>query len=259
MSELEYGPVYVFGGRHKGRILYYDDDHTSKTAICYVGHPLSFCGNYDVPVRFLREPTIDDLLKRREELWRLLSDIAIEQMWDIEPRELNAIWAERSLVDDTLHYRRMFGELGQLEGKSVFLCHSSVDKGMVRMVHDDLMHLGVNCWLDENKIKVGDSIVATVSDGLASSQTMIVFLSPESVGSMWTRKEWQSFLARQLSGNAIKILLHCWKTVTSLQFYRILSMQTLEMDIMMDLSKFITRSSEPHSHSIVPGGFEVTS
>src|SRR5208282_4248218 len=70
MAELEYGPVYVFGGRHKGRILYYDDDYTSKTAICYIVHPLSFCGTFDVPLRFLREPTIDDLMKRREELWR---------------------------------------------------------------------------------------------------------------------------------------------------------------------------------------------
>jgi hypothetical protein len=206
MSELDYGPVYVFRGRHKGRVLYYDDDHTPKTAICYVGHPLSFCGTHDVPVRFLRESTIDDLLKRREQLWRQLTDLAMARTWNIDPSELHALWAEKSLVDGALYDRRMFGELGQLEGKTVFLCHSSVDKGMVRMVHDDLMHLGVNCWLDENKIKVGDSIVSTISDGLVSSQTMIVFLSPESLKSMWMHKEWQSFLARQLSKHKIKIL-----------------------------------------------------
>ena len=77
---------------------------------------------------------------------------------------------------------------------------------MVRMVHDDLMHLGVNCWLDENNIKVGDSIISKISDGLKSSQTMILFVSKKSVVSMWTRKEWQSFLARQLSENNLKIL-----------------------------------------------------
>jgi hypothetical protein len=74
------------------------------------------------------------------------------------------------------------------------------------MVNDDLKNLGMNCWLDENKIKVGDSIVSTVSDGLASSQTMILFLSRKSVKSIWTCKEWQSFLARHLSGNTLKIL-----------------------------------------------------
>jgi hypothetical protein len=206
MSELEYGPVYVLGGRLKGRVLYYDDDETSKTAICYIGHPLSFCGTYDVPIRFLREPTIDELMKRREELWRTLTDQAIHHRWDIDARDLHALWAEKSLVDETLFERRMFGVFGKLDGKSIFLCHSSVDKGMVRMLHDDLKNLDVNCWLDENKIKVGDSIVSKISDGLKSSQTMIVFLSQKSVASMWTKKEWQSFLSRQLSGETLKIL-----------------------------------------------------
>ena len=82
MTDLDYGPVLVTAGRQKGPVLYYDDDFTDKTAICYIGHPLSFAGNIDVLFRFLREPTIDDLLKRREELWRILSDIAIKKRWD---------------------------------------------------------------------------------------------------------------------------------------------------------------------------------
>jgi hypothetical protein len=164
-------------------------------------------GSYDVPLRFLREPTIDDLLKRREELWRQLTDIAMENNWDVDPSDLYALWAEKSLVDETIFGRRMFGELGKLDGSGeVFLCHSAIDKGKVRMVHDDLKHLGVSCWLDENKIRVGESIVSKISDGLASSQTMILFLSVNSVKSIWTRKEWQSFLARQLSGGSLRIL-----------------------------------------------------
>jgi hypothetical protein len=207
MSELEYGPVYVFGGRHKGRVLYYDDDYTSKTAICYIGHPLSFCGNVDVPIRLLREPTIDDLLKRKEELWRALNQIAINKEWDLfHPQDIHGLWAERSLVDDIINERRMFGVFGQLEGQTVFLCHSSVDKGWVRMVHDDLKHLGVNCWLDENKIKVGDSIVSKISEGLKTSKTLLLFLSKKSIESQWTKKEWQSFLSRQLSSEELTIL-----------------------------------------------------
>jgi hypothetical protein len=115
MSELDYGPVFVLHGRHKGRILYYDDDDTSKTTVCYAGHPLSFCGYYLVPLRFLREPTVDDLLKRREEIWRKLSDLAIDGVWDIDPSDLHVLWAEKSLVDETLNERRMFGEFGQLK------------------------------------------------------------------------------------------------------------------------------------------------
>jgi hypothetical protein len=43
-NELEYGAVFVFQGRHKGRVLYYDDDGAPRTAICYVGHPIDFVG-----------------------------------------------------------------------------------------------------------------------------------------------------------------------------------------------------------------------
>ena len=155
----------------------------------------------------MREPTIGDLLKRQESIVELLAHIALAGKWNIEPQALHALWAEKSLIDDALFERRMFGEFGQLDGaKEVFLCHASVDKGWVRMVHDDLVHVGVKCWLDENKIKVGDSIVSKISSGLTSSQTMIAFLSKRAVESMWARKEWQSFLARQLSGSDIRIL-----------------------------------------------------
>lgn len=62
LEELDYGLVYVVKGRHKGRILYYDDDDTPKTAICYAGHPLDFVSTFGIPKKCLRVTTIDDLL-----------------------------------------------------------------------------------------------------------------------------------------------------------------------------------------------------
>lgn len=207
MDEIDYGAVYIISGRHRGRVLYYDDDETSKTAICYVGHPVDFCGAFDIPKRFLRVPTIDELLKRRGELWRTLTDIAVHKKWDsVDPDEIHALWAEKSLIMGEITDRQLTGALDNIEGLSVFLCHSSKDKGVVRMIHDDLKARKVNCWLDENKIKVGDSIVAKISEGLKSSATMLLFLSPDSVNSLWTKKEWQAFLSRQLSGHKLKIL-----------------------------------------------------
>jgi hypothetical protein len=147
------------------------------------------------------------LLKRREELWRKLTDYAVDHKWEVSPSDVHALWAEKMLVSETLFERRMFGELGKLDGENeVFLCHSSADKGWVRMVHDDLTNLGVRCWLDENKIRVGESIVAKIDEALGSSKTMIAFLSKRSVQSMWAKKEWQSFLSRQLSGGELRIL-----------------------------------------------------
>ena len=86
MAKLSYGPVFVSAGPLKGRILYYDDDATLRTAICYAGHPIDFVGTYDVQKRYLRDPTIDELLNRREAIHRMLNEIAIDDDWDsMEP------------------------------------------------------------------------------------------------------------------------------------------------------------------------------
>lgn len=125
----------------------------------------------------------------------------------ISASDVHALWAEKMLISETLFERRMFGELGKLSLENeVFLCHSSADKGRVRIIHDELKSLGVSCWLDENKIKVGDSIVSKIDEALGSSKTMIAFLSKRAVESMWAKREWQSFLSRQLSGGDLKIL-----------------------------------------------------
>jgi hypothetical protein len=209
MNDLEYGPVCVFRGRYKGRIFYYDDDFTAKTAICHAGHPLDFVGTYYIPFRFLREPTINDLIERRGEIEQTLTTAAIKRKENelLETWQIHSLWSEKSMIENVLFERRMYGELEPLtDDRAVFLCHSSSDKGTVRMVNDDLKKLGLNPWLDENVIKVGDSIVGKISAGLDTSSVMIVFLSPGSVESVWAKKEWQAFLARQLAGNKVKVL-----------------------------------------------------
>lgn len=209
MSDLDYGPVFVFRGRHKGRVLYYDDDFTERTAICYAGHPMDFVGTYDIPRRFLREPTVNDLVERSNRIHQLLSFAAIDrkEKETLKTWQIHSLWSERSMIENVLFERRMFGELEPLSNnQAVFLCHCSNDKGLVRMVNDDLKHLGLDPWLDENVIKVGDSIVDEISRGLNTSTVMIVFLSPAAVKSLWAKKEWQAFLSRQLSGNQVKVL-----------------------------------------------------
>jgi hypothetical protein len=58
----------------------------------------------------------------------------------------------------------------------------------------------------KNKIKVGQSIVSKIDEALGASKTMIAFLSKRAVQSMWAKKEWQSFLSRQLSQGELRIL-----------------------------------------------------
>ena len=187
--------------------MYYDDMEFRRTAVCYPGSPVYCRGYYHVPYRFLREPTIEELLSRSEEIGRLLMKFAFDDDFDPEAEDIHDLWLEKNLILGELQERRMAGEVAQIIGeKTVFLCHSSADKGFVRMVNDDLRRLGASTWIDENNIKVGDSIVERIADGLKSSQFLAIFLSPESVKSKWALREWQSFIARQLSGDSLTVL-----------------------------------------------------
>jgi hypothetical protein len=194
--DLSYGAVYVEKGRFRGRVMYYDDMEFRKTAVCYTGVPIYCRGYYHVPYRYLREPTIEELLDRNEKIGRSLMKFAIDDESDIEAEDIHDLWLEKELILGELQERRMAGEVEQIIGeKTVFLCHSSADKGFVRMVNDDLRRLGATTWLDENNIKVGESIVEKISDGLKSSQFLAIFLSPDSVKSKWALREWQSFIS----------------------------------------------------------------
>lgn len=208
MEELDYGLVFIVKGRHKGRILYYDDDYTPKTTICYAGHPLDFVGTFDIPKRFLRVTTIDDLLSRSENIGKLLRTIAIDKEWDIANAwQVHSLWSEKSMIINEITDRRLSAEYGKVEKDVIaFLGHSSHDKGNVRMIYDDLLHLGVKVLMDEVQIKVGDSIVEKISEGLKSSKFLLLVLSEHSVKSVWTKREWNSFLAHQLSTTDVRIL-----------------------------------------------------
>lgn len=69
--------------------------------------------------------------------------------------------------------------------KQVFISHSSKDKPFVRKLATDIEKLKISVWLDEKKIKPGDSIPTAIGKGLKDSDFVIVVLSHNSTGSNW--------------------------------------------------------------------------
>ena len=88
----------------------------------------------------------------------------------------------------------------------VFLSHSSLDDGIVKTIAEELGRRRIEVWYDDWEIKVGDSIVERVFDGLGASDTLIVVLSPNSVRSRWVREELNTMMMRKLSEHGIRIL-----------------------------------------------------
>jgi len=189
-KDLEYGPVLILKGPHKGRIGYYDDGDIK--AIVYFGSIFFAQEWHEIPYSYLREANTEDLLNRSEAIYRELgfqsgSNKTMEEKYDL--------LLERHYVDGMLaeNYINVRFETEQaLKGVRVFLSHSSKDKWFVRRIATDLKRAGVIPWVDEWQIHAGESIPQKVSDGIKHSDSVIVVLSENAIGSKWVEREWQT-------------------------------------------------------------------
>src|ERR1700681_4713336 len=69
-----------------------------------------------------------------------------------------------------------------MQGTS-FISYSRVDQLFARRLYEDLKSAGVDVWLDQNDIKLGELWDKSVEAALKESTAVIVILSPESVAS----------------------------------------------------------------------------
>lgn len=80
----------------------------------------------------------------------------------------------------------------------VFISHSSLDKDAVaRPLAHALQKRGLQVWLDEEQLKVGDSIRRGIDDALRGSRFGVVVLSPAYLSSEWGQKELDTFFAKE--------------------------------------------------------------
>jgi hypothetical protein len=90
--------------------------------------------------------------------------------------------------------------------KVAFLSHSSKDKAFIRQLAADLTAHGVSVWLDEQRIRVGDSIPEQVAQGLADSDYFVVAISGNSVQSEWVKKELNNALVHEVERRQVHVL-----------------------------------------------------
>lgn len=88
---------------------------------------------------------------------------------------------------------------------SLFISYRTHDRTSAERLAAALRDAGHDVWLDVWRIDVGDSIVARIGEGLDGSAYLVLCYSSSGL-SDWMNREWQSTLARQLSGRSVKIL-----------------------------------------------------
>jgi len=91
-------------------------------------------------------------------------------------------------------------------GKRTFLCHASEDRQFSRRLAEELVLRGIPVWYDEWSLRVGDSLVARINQGIGESKYMGVVLSKHSVDKPWCVKEMNAALQIQLSDQGVTIL-----------------------------------------------------
>ncbi|WP_449466257.1 toll/interleukin-1 receptor domain-containing protein [Stenotrophomonas humi] len=219
-DELEYGPVFVSDGEHKGRIGYYDNDETIFTAeelkadidddvegtpgvIIYFGSPGITRDFYLMPATAIRAVTTQDLMERRETLSRSCYLGGMRGHGRKYVRDLQELhYVDTTLIDRMIDARYRT----HTKGRNVFISHSSLDKTFARWISTDLKAAGHSPWLDEWKIKVGESIPEKIGLGLAEADFVLVVLSDNSTQSKWVEREWQTKYWAEVQSGKIKVL-----------------------------------------------------
>lgn len=178
-----------------------------------------------VSVNFNRlEPYFLSLLEHLK--WRT-SDLSIDESFGISDhpaaKAIRAVEYQHSGVAHPIgehHIRAMLRPLMELieqlellaqavrakRLRSVFLCHSKNDKEFARRLAADLTRAGARVWLDEAEIKVGDSLVKKIGDGLMEMEFVGIVLSPDSVASEWVQRELATALKLEIDERCVKAL-----------------------------------------------------
>jgi hypothetical protein len=94
----------------------------------------------------------------------------------------------------------------------VFISHASEDKEQVaRPLTDLLRGSGAIVWLDENELRLGDSLRSKIDQGLAESRFGVVILSPSFFVKNWPQREIDGLVA--LDSPERKVILPVWHSI----------------------------------------------
>lgn len=89
---------------------------------------------------------------------------------------------------------------------SIFLAHSHKDKTFVNELASDLRRSGYYVWTDDAEIKIGDSLIQKIREGIDRVAYVGVVLSIDSINSEWVKKELDIAMNQEIEGRRVKVL-----------------------------------------------------
>jgi formylglycine-generating enzyme required for sulfatase activity len=77
---------------------------------------------------------------------------------------------------------------------------------MVRRLAEDLRRAGLDVWLDENEIRVGEWVTKKIEQGLDTTRYLALWLTRRSVESGWVDAEWRSRFHDEIRDDSVVVL-----------------------------------------------------
>lgn len=156
----------------------------------------------------------EKISKKKVELTKKQTELQKERnkvYQDMSKKQENILAEQRNFVSQT----KQMGEQVEIAVKEYdfFISHATEDKETVaEPLAKALMSKGAEVWLDKFAMSVGDSLRASIDQGLAHSRYGIVILSEIYFKKFWTGKELNGLFAKQEEGN--KVILPVWHNIS---------------------------------------------
>ncbi|CAD6491022.1 MAG: TIR domain protein [Candidatus Argoarchaeum ethanivorans] len=96
----------------------------------------------------------------------------------------------------------------------VFISYAHEDRKVAMEIEDKLSKSGLNVWIDELKLKIGDSISEEIGKAIKKSKYGIIILSKHHLIKQWPREELKLLFNLQLSTGQ-KIILPIWHGISN--------------------------------------------
>lgn len=80
---------------------------------------------------------------------------------------------------------------------AIFLSHSSKDNILVTQLALHLNHLGIDVWMDDWELEVGDNLNQRIREAIQKSQYLGIVVTPSFLKSEWCKKELADALAKE--------------------------------------------------------------
>ena len=213
MIDIEYGPVLVRLTKSKSRIGCYDDREGDRAIVYYCEPPFLAAAAYEkVHLSKLHPIDTESLWNRRVEINHILADAQISAWGEAKSRlpfeQLYEYSLELSYVNSLLADRMMSARAneGDIGGRQIFISHSSRDKQLATWLSVDLANEGHAPWLDEWRIKAGESIPNKIAHGIDECEYLLVLLSPHSVKSGWVEREWSTKYSSEVAEGRVRVI-----------------------------------------------------